>query len=122
MLSHSALSPVQFIEHADLAGLRAVDFKGHIGDPDPVGRMEDWQAKFGGTTEARHYAEGDSPTAAVERLRGEIREGGGVQEPIHVNHWKASGYMSISDGHHRAVAAYLEGQGVPARIKVYENI
>jgi len=110
----------QFLGHAEVGALKALDFKGHIGDPDPVGRMEHWQSKFGGTTEARHYDEGDSPTAAVDRMRKDVRARG-VQEPITINEW-GDGTRTIYDGHHRAVAAHLEGQGVPAHIKVYKDI
>lgn len=108
------------LEPHEVAGIKALDFKGNIGDPDPVGRMEHWQSLFGGTTEARHYDEGDSPTKHVERLRADVRQHG-VQYPIHVNEW-GDGSRSLSDGHHRAVAAYLEGQRVPARIRVYKDI
>lgn len=48
--------------------------------------------------------------------------GGGAVPAIRINHWKESGYMSIEDGHHRAVAAYLEGQQVPAIIHEWDKI
>jgi hypothetical protein len=83
--------------------------------------MQGWQEKFGGTTEARPYEAGDGPAAKVEALRAHIRAGGEVP-PIHINHWKQSGYMSISDGHHRAVAAHLEGRGIRADVHEWDNI
>lgn len=110
----------QFLEHHELAEVNAGDFKGKIGDPDPVGRMEHWQSLFGGTSEARPYDEGDSPTAAVGRMRESVRDKG-VERPVHINEW-SDGRRTVSDGHHRAVAAFLEGHGVPAHIKVYPNI
>ena len=119
-MTHRVLGP-QFLSPEELGKVHAVDFPGNIGDPDPVGRMENWQSKFGGTTEARHYDEGNSPTKHVDALREHLRSGGEVP-PVHINHWKASGYMAMSDGHHRAVAAHLEGQGVPAIIKEWDNI
>lgn len=119
-MTHRVLSN-QFLDHVDLAKVRAVDFPGHVGDPDPVGRMEGWQEKFGGTTEARHYPEGETPSSKVEGLREHIRSGGEVP-PVTINHWKASGYMALDDGHHRAVASYLEGRGVRATIKEWDNI
>jgi hypothetical protein len=113
------LNVQQFIPHEELGGLRTPDFGGTVGDPDPVGRMERWQGMFGGTAEARHYDEGDNPAKAVGRLREDVRDNG-VQRPIVVNDWGT--YRSIHDGHHRAVAAHLEGQGVPAVIKDYRHI
>lgn len=111
----------QFLDHEALGKVRAVDFPGHIGDPDPVGRMEGWQEKFGGTGEARHYGEGETPRTKVDALRGHLESGGDVPE-VHINHWKASGYMALSDGHHRAVAAHLLGQGIKARVTEWDNI
>lgn len=106
----------QFLDHETLGRVRAVDFPGKIGDPDPVGRMQGWQDKFGGTGEARHYEEGVSPASHVAQMRDSVRSEG-VHSPIVVNDWYSDGNYSMHDGHHRAVAAYLEGQGVPAIIK-----
>lgn len=111
----------QFLSHDEVGALRSADFKGLIGEPDPVGRMEHWQSLFGGTGEARHYDPGDSPTQHVAQLRESVREHG-VQTPIHVREWRykdGSSSRTIYDGNHRAVAAHLEGQGVPARIDVH---
>ncbi len=118
--NHRTLGP-QFMSHEDLGRVRAVDFPGHIGDPDPVGRMQGWQEKFGGTTEARDYPAGDSPASRVQGLRDHFQTGGEVP-PVHINHWKKSGYMALSDGHHRAVAAHLEGRGVHAVVKEWDDI
>jgi hypothetical protein len=119
-MGNSHLSPQQFLEPHELAQVRAMDFKGTIGDPDPVGRMEHWQSLFGGTSEARPYPEGDSPTARVGRLRESVRQEG-VKEPLHINEW-GNGDRVMMNGHHRAVAAFLEGKGAPARITVYPEI
>lgn len=118
--NHRALGP-QFMSHEEIGKVHAIDFPGNIGDPDPVGRMEGWQEKFGGTNEARAYPEGATPTSHVNALREHFRAGGEVP-PVTINHWKKSGYMAMSDGHHRAVAAHLEGQGVHAIIKEWDNI
>jgi hypothetical protein len=119
-MTHRVLSD-QFLSHEDLGKVKAMDFPGHIGDPDPVGRMQGWQEKFGGTGEARHYDEGETPEAKVRGLQDHFRTGGEVP-PVVVNHWKASGYMSMDDGHHRAVAAHLEGKGLRATVKEWDNI
>lgn len=119
-MSHRVLGN-QFLSHEELGKVRAVDFPGHVGDPDPVGRMEGWQQKFGGTGEARRYSEGETPTTKVGALQEHLRSGGVVPE-VHINHWKASGYMALSDGHHRAVAAHLLGQGIKARVTEWDNI
>jgi hypothetical protein len=119
--SQSHLGP-QFLSHQELGSLRSTDFPGPIGDPDPIGRMEGWQEKFGGTGEARHYEPGDNPTKHVAAIRESVREHG-VQEPITVREWRykdGSRDRTIYDGAHRAVAAHLEGQGAPAKIHVHE--
>lgn len=103
------LNPVQFLDHASLGELKASDYAGHVRDG--VGAMESWQEKFGGSGSAREYDEGDSPAHSVDRMRSSIREQGGVQKPITLVDWGS--HTSIKDGHHRAVAAYMEGHGAP---------
>lgn len=117
-MSHRVLGE-QFLDHQALGRLRASDFPGDIGDPDPVGRMENWREKF--PTMSRQYDEGDGPTARVEKFRGDMKKGDEFP-PIRVNHWKQSGYMSIEEGHHRAVAAHLEGRGAKAIIHEWDDI
>lgn len=119
-MSHRVLGQ-QFLDHETLGKIKATDFPGHIGDLDPVGRMEGWQEKFGGTGNARPYDEGVTPASQIASLRAHISQGGEVPA-IRINHWKASGYMGMEDGHHRAVAAHLEGKGVPAIIHEWDNI
>lgn len=107
---NSNLGP-QFYSHEQLGALQASDYKGTVAEG--VGAMKSWQEKFGGPKgygNAREYDEGDGPEQAVERLRPSIRERG-VEKPITVVDW--GDYESIKDGHHRAVAAHLEGKGAP---------
>jgi hypothetical protein len=101
----------QFFDHAALGDLKASDYAGHVREG--VEPMERWQQQFGGSGNAIHYDEGDSPTAHVSRLREDIRTNG-VQKPITVVDWGT--HRSIKDGHHRAVAAHLEGQGAPGEV------
>lgn len=120
MSAHESLNGRQFIDHTSLGSVRTPDFGGTVGEPDPVGRMEKWQSMFGGTGEARHYDEGDTPTKRVGALQQHLAQGGEVP-PISVTHWhyqdSSHDYQSIMDGHHRAVAAHLAGQGIAAQVK-----
>lgn len=110
-----------YLTPEDLGSVRATDFKGFVGDPDPVGRMNDWQEKFGGSSAARPYAEGESPDSKVNELRQAIRSGEGIRQPIMVNEW-ADGSRGMADGHHRAVAAFLENEPVRATINVHKDV
>lgn len=110
MGAHESLGP-QFMDHDTLGALKTSDYAGHVRDGVPA--MESWQSKFGGTTEAREYDPGDGPAQSVERMRADIRANG-IQKPITVIDYES--HRSIKDGHHRAVAAHMEGQGAPVEV------
>lgn len=116
-MSNPNLGP-QFFEHERLGSLNASDYKGTVAEG--TAPMERWHGLFGGTTEGRPYDDGVTPTSHVESLRADIRERG-VQHPITAVDYSddpdaASLGIRIRDGHHRAVAAYLEGQGAPVEV------
>jgi hypothetical protein len=106
----------QFLDHETLGSLHASDYKGQVHEG--VEPMERWQEKFGGSGSAIQYKEGDSPTQYVDRMRPDIREKG-VQRPIDVVDYGS--HQSIKDGHHRAVSAYLEGQGAPVHVRTIDE-
>lgn len=102
----------QFFSHEELGTLSASDYKGTVAEGVPA--MDAWQTQFNShPSVTRQYNEGESPSSVVDGLRKDIRENG-MQKPITVVDW--GGHRSIKEGHHRAVAAHMEGMGAPAEV------